>query len=172
MQSVGVEPGHIMIEPEGRNTAPAILSACFYSLEIDPDSILIVTPSDHVLPNVEAFHRSIRSGLRKVVEGNIVTFGIKPKKPETGYGYLELSSQDQNSPIKLSSFVKTNKKRSKDVRKGNYLWNSGMFMFRAKDMIALFRKHAAELVEPVLKSVELSKLDLGFVRLERAIQVQ
>ena len=91
LQQVGIDPGPILIEPEAKNTAPSILSASVFAHSTDQEAILLVAPSDHLIPSVKDFHRAIKVGLSKVQSGKIVTFGIKPTHPEIGYGYLELS---------------------------------------------------------------------------------
>ena len=103
-QEVGIDPGPVIIEPESKNTAPAILAACIYAIEKDPDAILLVAPSDHIIPNVKSFHKAIAAAQLSVEKGKIVTFGIKPNRPETGYGYLELleASNSGVSTVKVS----------------------------------------------------------------------
>ena len=91
LQEIGIDPGAILIEPEGRNTAPAILAAALYEYRENPDAILVVAPSDHVINDVDAFQLAIGEAYKVALDGQLVTFGIKPTHPETGYGYLELS---------------------------------------------------------------------------------
>lgn len=113
-----------IIESTPRNTAAAIAFAAFAS---DPDAILIVTPSDHIIDEMEHYEQSIKEAIEKASRGYIVTFGIVPTKPETGYGYIERKGEDV-----LSFREKPNKVSAKDfIEKGNFLWNSGMFCFKA-----------------------------------------
>ena len=105
LQEVGIDPGHILIEPEGKNTGPAILAASLYALKDDPDAVLLVAPSDHVILDEAEFHAAVNLGLSEAKSGNIVTFGITPDRPETGYGYLELASITNLYPVKLICFV-------------------------------------------------------------------
>ena len=118
------------------------------------NSIILIAPSDHLIPNVDDFHNAILKGLPKLFGGNIITFGIKPTRVETGYGYLELSNPTKTSVEKLKCFIeKPNKSIAKKmVASGSFLWNSGIYMFRAKDMISLFEKHAPKLTKLVKKS--------------------
>ncbi|MEC7760340.1 MAG: sugar phosphate nucleotidyltransferase, partial [Pseudomonadota bacterium] len=104
---VGIDPGAILIEPEGRNTAPAVLAAALQIARTDPDGIMLVAPSDHVVPDVEAFHAAVEAGLAAIDAGDLVTFGITPTRPETGYGYLELTGKPDGTgaPVKLSRFI-------------------------------------------------------------------
>lgn len=167
-QEVGIDPGPVIIEPESKNTAPAILAACIYAIEKDPDAILLVAPSDHIIPNVKSFHKAIAAAQLSVEKGKIVTFGIKPNRPETGYGYLELLEASNSGVSTVKSFIE---KPDMDTAKSmieaeNFLWNAGIFMFRAKDMTAAFKHHAAELVSSVKQAVKSGKPDLGFFRLD------
>ncbi len=91
LQAVGIDPGAILIEPKGRNTAPAVLVAALRAAALDPDAVLLVAPSDHVAPDVAAFHAAIERGLAAVRAGQLVTFGIQPSQAETAYVYLELA---------------------------------------------------------------------------------
>ena len=101
---VGIDPGPILIEPEGKNTAPAILAACLYSERTDPDEVFLVAPSDHLIPDKKRFHEALTLGLEEVNLGKIVTFGIKPKRPETGFGYLELSQETKELVIEIDKW--------------------------------------------------------------------
>ena len=124
LNDVGINPGSILVEPEFKNTAPAILAACLYLNNKNPDSILLVAPSDHLIPNLSSFYSLIKLGLNSVSDGKIVTFGISPTYPETGYGYLELTKgNNYNSEVsKVVSFIeKPNlEDASKMIEEGNY----------------------------------------------------
>jgi mannose-1-phosphate guanylyltransferase/mannose-6-phosphate isomerase len=97
LSEIGIDPGAILIEPESRNTAPAILAAALHLSQKDPEAIMLVAPSDHVVPDAAAFHRAIEKGLSAVAQGKLVTFGIKPTHAETAYGYLELTAEPDAS---------------------------------------------------------------------------
>ena len=169
LQEIEIDPGPILIEPEAKNTAAAILAACLFVQSKDEDAILLVAPSDHLIPDTQEFHAAVRLGLRYVETGKMVTFGIEPKYPETGYGYLELSSQsvDCHGVSDLKSFVeKPNIDEAANMlASGNYLWNAGIFLFRAADMIDAFRTHSQKTFDLVSKSVVNANTDLGFIRL-------
>lgn len=167
LQAIGIDPGAILIEPEGRNTAPAILAAALYAQAQDPDAVLLVAPSDHVVPDIAAFHAAVAQGLGPVAQGDLVTFGITPTHAQTAYGYLELSAQPDGAPVKLSRFVeKPDMARAAEMlAAGNFLWNAGIFLFKAADVIAAFEAHAADLMNPVRAAVTGAKPDLGFLRL-------
>lgn len=169
LAEVGIDPGAIIIEPEGRNTAPAILAAALHLLDGDPDAVMLVAPSDHVIPDVTVFHASILQGLAAVQKGDLVTFGIQPDRPETGYGYLELASQPDGSgtAVRLVRFVeKPDTARATEMlAKGTYLWNAGIFLFKAQDIVAAFEHHAPALCAPVRAALAEAATDLGFLRL-------
>lgn len=170
LSAIGIDPGAILIEPEGRNTAPAILAAALHVSVADPEAIMLVAPSDHVVPNTAAFHAAVEKGLTAVEAGKLVTFGIKPTHAETAYGYLELATQpdDTGAAVDLKQFVeKPDVGRAAEmVTAGTFMWNAGIFLFKAKDIIAAFAEHAPDLTAPVAAAVETAQVDLGFLRLE------
>ena len=169
LQEVGIDPGPILIEPEAKNTAAAILAASLFAQASDEGAVLLVAPSDHLIPDRADFHNAISVGLPQVQSGQMVTFGIKPTHPETGYGYLRLSRDilDQSGTARVESFVE--KPNSSDAEnmlaEGHYLWNAGIFLFRARDMIDAFRDFAPKSLELVGRAVGDASTDLGFLRL-------
>ncbi|CUH43018.1 mannose-1-phosphate guanylyltransferase/mannose-6-phosphate isomerase [Ruegeria atlantica] len=170
LQAIGIDPGTIMIEPEGRNTAPAVLAAALHAYAKDQSAILLVAPSDHVVPDAAEFQAAVARGLDAVAQGKLVTFGITPTHAETAYGYLELAagSGGDGAPVPLKKFVeKPDLARATEMLEaGNYKWNAGIFLFRAADIIAAFQTHAPDMIQPVKAAVEKSKQDLGFLRLD------
>ena len=167
LQGAGIDPGAVLIEPEGRNTAPAVLAAAIYACKSDPEATILIAPSDHIIPDALAFHAAICKGLKETENGRIVTFGITPTRPETGYGYVELYAASSGDAVPLKSFVeKPDAEAAKAMLDaGTYLWNAGIFLFRAKDMIAAFQAYAPELLGPVSDAIEQGHVDLGFFRL-------
>jgi mannose-1-phosphate guanylyltransferase/mannose-6-phosphate isomerase len=172
LQAVGIDPGAIVIEPEGRNTAPAVLAAALRAQAEDPEAVLLVAPSDHVVPDVAAFHAAVAQGLRAVAEGQLVTFGITPTHAETAYGYLELAESpgagaEPGATVPLKQFVeKPDAARAAQMlAAGNFKWNAGIFLFAAKDIIAAFKTHAPDLIPPVEAALQEAQVDLGFLRL-------
>lgn len=166
---VGIDPGPILIEPEAKNTAASILAASLFAVLSDKDAILLVAPSDHVIPDNNSFHEAILSGLYHVQNSKVVTFGIKPTHPETGYGYLELSL-DNYYPNETADVIKFIEKpdivnAKKMIANANFLWNSGIFLFAAKDMIEAFRTYAPKTLALVSNAVNQGTQDLGFLRL-------
>lgn len=164
---VGIDPGPILIEPEGRNTGPAVLAAALHLHQLDPQAVMLVVPSDHVIADVEAFHAAVSKGIAAAENGQIVTFGIKPTHAETAYGYLELAVEPNSGQVSLKGFVeKPSAERAAEmVAAGRFLWNAGIFLFSAKDIIAAFEAHAANLLEPVRSALKSGYADLGFFRL-------
>lgn len=165
---VGIDPGPILIEPEPKNTAPAILAAALYATKKIQDAILVVTPSDHVMPDKIAFHHAISEGLTVLKGGQFVTFGVTPTKPETGYGYLELSKPPEKKAVGISRFIEKPEMSSAQqmFESGNYLWNTGIFLFRALDIIDSFKKYSPDMLSSVKVAIEKGKSDLGFFRLD------
>ena len=168
LAGVGIDPGAIVIEPEGRNTAPAILAAALYLQAQDDDALMLVAPSDHVVPDAAAFRTAVRAGEDRAKAGDLVTFGIEPTHAETGYGYLELDSAPvDGQAVALRRFVE---KPDADAAQamlnaGNYLWNAGIFLFSTNTIVAAFKEHSSSLIDPVGRSLADAKVDLGFLRL-------
>ena len=167
LQEIGIIPSAVLIEPEGRNTAPAILAAALFEYQMNPDAILIVAPSDHVINNISAFQLAIEEAYKVALDGQLVTFGIKPTRPETGFGYLELSKISATKAVPLKAFVeKPDLNNAKKMfQSENFLWNSGIFLFQAKDVIEAFEKHSPSDLEAVNLSLKNSINDLSFCRL-------
>ena len=170
LQEVGIDPGPILIEPSAKNTAAAILAASVFAMNNDPDATLLVAPSDHVIPDTGAFHNAVKKGLDQVAHGQLVTFGITPTHPETGYGYLELS---KNTDVifdveRVARFIEKPDLENAErmLKSGNYLWNAGIFLFRARDMVAAFQAFDPSTLRLVTTSVSEAKADLGFLRLQ------
>ncbi len=166
-QDIGLTDARVVIEPALRNTAPAILVAALI-LEDDPDAMMLVAPSDHIMSDVEGFHTAVRAGAAAAKDGYLVTFGVKPDRPETAYGYLELSDTPSgNSPVKLESFTeKPDTETAKAlVAGGKHLWNAGLFLWRVRDILAAFEAHAPDMIAPCRKALADSEEDLGFLRL-------
>ena len=171
LRQVKVDPETIMIEPEAKNTAPAVLAAALQiEKETSPDSIMLVMPCDHYIPETSLFHEAVRAGIAiiKREDGCFVTFGAQPARPDTGYGYLHLSQPSQLKPVPLSEFVEkpTHDHAVKMVASGEFLWNMGIFMFKTRDIIAAFAEHCVDLKDCVSDAVRLAKNDLDFVRLD------
>lgn len=169
LAEIGVTPSAVMVEPFGRNTAPAVLAAALWVQKQDPNGVLLVMPSDHAIPDDAGFRATILKGMDAVNAGQIVTFGITPSRPETGYGYLELGQKpdETGNALPLTRFVeKPDLARAKAMlEQGNFLWNAGIFLFRVSDMLAAFAAHAPEVLAPVQAAVDGAQGDLSFLRL-------
>lgn len=169
LQEMGIDPGAVIIEPSARNTAPAVLAAALHAQSQDADALVLIAPSDHVMTDPESFHAALDEAVKAAASGNLVTFGIRPSKPETGFGYLKLASQPDGSgaAVALDAFVeKPDLETAKEmVADGSYLWNAGIFLFRAKDIVAAFKAHASTMAGQVEQAVDQAHADLGFLRL-------
>lgn len=169
LEQIDIRAIAVVIEPTGRNTAPAILAAALTVAANDPDGLLLVAPSDHVVPDAEAFGRAVDLGAPAARAGQIVTFGIAPTRAETGYGYMQVAGAG-DGPVKVERFVEKPdaENAARMIADGNYLWNAGIFLFSARTMIAAFEAHAPEFIKPVGDALEQAKMDLGFLRLAPA----
>ena len=105
LQRAGIDPGEVLIEPERRNTAASVLAAALYAQQRNSEATILIAPSDHVIADTLEFHRAIKIGLVEIEKGHIVTFGIKPTRPETGYGYLELVKSTVDKPVAVKRFI-------------------------------------------------------------------
>ena len=168
MQQIGIEPNHIVLEPVGRNTAPAILIASLLATQEDKNALLLIMPADHVISDSDKFRNDIASGVEAAKSGNIVTFGITPDHPNTGYGYIEtLSSSTELFDVK--SFVEKpdTKKAEEFLAAGNYYSNAGIFLFLAAGMIKAFKEHLPEMLKTCIESIDKASTDLDFLRLNK-----
>ncbi len=168
LDAIGVEPAEILLEPEPRDTAPAVLAAALRVVALDPEGMVLIAPSDHHIPDIEAFRDAVRAGLPVAEADGIVTFGIRPDRAETGYGYLELAEPPGDGPAPLRRFVEKPEAdaAAEMAASGRHLWNAGLFLARARDLVAAYRRHAPDLLVPVEAAVEGMRVDLGFLRLE------
>ena len=163
--SVGVND--IILEPVGRNTAPAIALAAFNALQKDKEAILLVLPADHDIRNVDAFHKAINAGLEQALNNQFVTFGIVPDSPEIGYGYIKaLSDVAVNEVSKIEKFVEKPDLQTaiNYLKEGGYYWNSGMFMFKAEEYLNALKEFAPEIYSASQKAINAAEIDMDFVR--------
>lgn len=168
--------GRIFLESAGRNTAPAIAVAALSQCETDPETILLVLPADHVISDGRVFHDTVLKGEELARSGALVTFGIVPDGPETGYGYiyagppLEEGGLSETGARRIGRFVEKPDRSTAEtyLASGDYLWNSGMFMFRADAVLAQLEQHAPEMVAACRQAVDKGEKDLDFFRLDAA----
>lgn len=168
-QQIGIKNPTILLEPVGRNTAPAIVAAALQSLRDSEDSTLLVLSADHVIQDVDAFHEAINIASQQVQSGKLATFGIVPTDANTGYGYIKSSEENNNGAYKVEEFVeKPDLKTAQTyLERGNYLWNSGMFMFKADVLIDELTTHSSDIVNSVNNAINNATQDLDFIRLEK-----
>lgn len=150
----GLGPVRLMIEPLARNTAPAILAAALEHATLDPETLLLVAPSDHAIPDAPAFRAAVEAGAEAARAGKIVTFGIRPTRAETGYGWLELAADPGDfvpRPLPLRRFVEKPKAPQAQAMldAGTFLWNAGIFLATAGTLVGAFAMLAPGLIAPV-----------------------
>ncbi|HAU5562567.1 TPA: mannose-1-phosphate guanylyltransferase/mannose-6-phosphate isomerase [Serratia fonticola] len=163
---------NIILEPVGRNTAPAIALAALNAIEQGDDPVLLVLAADHVIENRAAFHQAITTATQYAKQGHLVTFGIVPTGPETGYGYIQRGTQiagDENAPFGVQRFVeKPNLKTAEDyLASGEYYWNSGMFMFRAKRYLQELEKFRPDILEACQRAMANVKEGSDFISIDK-----
>lgn len=168
LQQVGAEPAAIILEPVGRNTAPAIAVAALEATRDGGDALLLVLPSDHVINNETAFRSAVQAAAAAAEAGKLVTFGIVPTGPETGYGYIKAA--DGQGLRAVERFVEKPDlgTATRYVSSGQYYWNSGMFLFKARDFLAELESHRPLIGAAVKEAVSKAYNDLDFCRLDEA----
>lgn len=169
LQEIGVR-AQIVLEPEGRNTAPAIALAAFLVAQHDPDTVLLVMPADHVIQDIAAFRAAVSHGVAAASEGRLVTFGIVPDRPETGYGYIR-SMRNGDSAVDVRSFVeKPDLETARGyVAGGEHFWNSGMFLFSAATYLDALSTHSPEIHDACRRSIAASSTSEDFLRPDEEI---
>ncbi len=165
LQLLGMQ-GEIVLEPVGRNTAPAIAVSAILCEEQDP--VLLVMPADHVLKPLDAFLRSVAQALPLAEQGMLVTFGVRPDRPETGFGYIRRGAPRDDGFLVDAFVEKPDEERARQYQEsGEYYWNSGMFMYKASALLAELEKFAPGIVASCRKAVASTVTDLDFVRLDK-----
>ncbi|HAG7716137.1 TPA: mannose-1-phosphate guanylyltransferase/mannose-6-phosphate isomerase [Escherichia coli] len=167
LRQFGVDDFQIILEPVGRNTAPAVALAALKSLELHGDHHMLVLAAYHAIQDIEAFHAAVLAAEQESVDNKLVTFGIVPTKPETGYGYIKKGEQVKNSVFKVNSFVeKPDLETAKNyLEQKCYLWNSGMFMFKASVYLDELKKFRPDILAACKESLSSASTDLDFIRL-------
>jgi mannose-1-phosphate guanylyltransferase/mannose-6-phosphate isomerase len=171
LRSLGIKPAAVVLEPIGRNTAPAIALAAHAALAADTgDSLLLVLPADHVIRNVEAFQRAVGVAAAAAVEGRLATFGIVPNAAETGYGYIRRGKLSGGA-YQIAEFVeKPDPPRAQQfLTSGEYYWNSGMFMMRARRYLEELEKFAPDIAAVCRSAFAAATRDLDFTRIDADI---
>jgi mannose-1-phosphate guanylyltransferase/mannose-6-phosphate isomerase len=168
MQEIGVDPLRLVLEPIGRNTAPAIAVAALILADIDPDAIMAVLPSDHVITDQAGFLAALESAGVAAAAGHLVTFGMKPTAPETGYGYIQRGAGLTPGSFKVERFIeKPDLERARAMTaQPEFLWNSGMFVFKATVFVDEIKRLCPDILTAAGKAIETAKADIDFLRLD------
>ncbi|SDY48430.1 mannose-1-phosphate guanylyltransferase/mannose-1-phosphate guanylyltransferase / mannose-6-phosphate isomerase [Jannaschia faecimaris] len=168
LERVGIPPAGILIEPEGRNTAPAAAAAALFAARSDPSALILLVPSDHAVPDPGAFRAAVEAGRGAAENGQIVTFGIAPTRAETGYGWLEAGEETAPGVHRLTKFIEKPDAARAEIlfADANNLWNAGVFLASAQTIIAAFRDHAPAILDAVQAALDAGTVDLGFTRLD------
>lgn len=170
MRQIDCRPAAIILEPVGRNTAPAVAAAAVRGEKTD--EVMLVLPADHVIKDQPAFHAAVKKGLVAAEAGNLVTFGIIPTAPETGYGYIRAAKTAKKADsLTIEAFVEKpdHKTAEKYLKAANYYWNSGMFMFKPSVLLAELKKHSPKIVPVCRRALAKGSNDADFVRLDKDI---
>jgi mannose-1-phosphate guanylyltransferase/mannose-6-phosphate isomerase len=171
LRAIGVTPRTIVLEPEGRNTAPAVATAALLARADGDDPCLLVLPADHLVADKAAFHEGIRTARANAESGALVTFGIPPVRPETGYGYIQRGAPlEDGKAFRVSRFVEKPDASTAEVLLacGDYLWNSGMFAFKASVYLEELKAHAPDILAACEAAAAGAKHDMDFTRLDPA----
>lgn len=174
LQGVGRNAERVLLEPASRNTAPALTLAALAAAQGDRDPILVVMPADHVIRDLERFRATVVSALQLALEGKIVTFGIVPKRPETGYGYirkgLEVSSPGGAEGFAIEAFVEKPDRTAalSYVSSGGYFWNSGLFVMLASVWLEAIARYSPGISDACRMASERGRADGEFFRFDRA----
>ena len=166
---LGVDPSAILLEPVGRNTAPAIAVAALQARADGSDPLILVMPSDHIIQNLSAFNAAVALAGEAASEGLLVTFGIVPDRAETGYGYVMAGDAINPTGVhRVARFVEKPQLEAAQayVASGQYCWNSGMFMFRASVFLLELARHRPDIREGAEKAWLKAHRDLEFIRLD------
>ena len=173
LRQIGREPAAIVLEPVGRNTAPAALIAALLAARQSEDALVLLLPSDQEIVDKERFLESARAGMEAAEQGKFITFGVKPTCAHTGYGYIEVEPGD-GRVLDVRRFVEkpTREVAEQYLRAGNFFWNAGMFLFSARAMIEAFERHMPSLVGPCRDALNRAREDLDFLRLDEEAYAQ
>ena len=169
LQQIGIKPQAILLEPTARNTGPAIAAAALWLLARDPDALMLVQPSDHVIASPADFHRGVMRGLAAAQEGRLVTFGIKPVRPDTGYGYIQRGEAlaGGDGVFSVDRFVEKPDRETAQrfVDSGAFFWNSGIFLLSARAYLGELSRINPAMLEACERAVRDGQEDLAFFRL-------
>lgn len=159
----------ILLEPMAKNTAPAIAAACCAAMKQDKDAVVVVLPSDHVIADVKAFQNAVKTAAVNAEKGYLVTFGIVPTFPSTGYGYVKAAGSETDGAYTLEKFVEKPclEKAQEYLASGEYAWNSGMFVFKASSFLEELKTHNPEMANLSIEAFEKASVETDFIRLDK-----
>jgi len=168
LRQTGIDDAGIILEPTPKNTAPAIALAAHEALRRNEEAMLLVLPADHLIEDIVSFHEAVKKASTAAEEGYLVTFGIVPQRPETGYGYIRRGQEKDNGTYDVAAFVeKPDESTAKEYLKtGEYYWNSGMFFFGAKEYLEELEEYAPDMAESCEKAFSRVRKDLDFLRID------
>jgi mannose-1-phosphate guanylyltransferase / mannose-6-phosphate isomerase len=170
LREIDITPASIVLEPMGRNTAPAAALAALIAAETGEDALLLLAPSDHVIADPAAFRATMMQGVPAAKDGALITFGVKPSGPHTGYGYIEVvEGEGAARPVKRFVEKPNQADAAAYVASGNFYWNAGIFLMSARTLLAAFEAHAPEILEGCKRALLRSGVDLDFVRLDAQV---
>ena len=163
LEEIGASAAKIVIEPEGRNTAPAACVAALIAADKDEDALVLLAPSDHMIGDKAGFARAVESGIEACEAGSLVVFGVEPDCPHTGYGYIETEAGNRVD-LEVKRFVEKPDAETAEqyLDAGGFYWNAGIFLFKARTMLDLLARYAPEIVEACRKALEGATDDLNF----------
>lgn len=166
LRQLDLQAGALILEPQGRNTAPAVALAALRAVVADPEAILLVLPADHLIRDVDAFVAAVDKALPLAREGRMMTFGVVPTAPETGYGYIKCGSALADGLYQLERFVeKPDAATARGyLESGGYLWNSGMFLLRAQSYLDELGRRAPDILSCCQQAMSAATVDMHFVR--------
>jgi mannose-1-phosphate guanylyltransferase / mannose-6-phosphate isomerase len=166
LQEIGLQAARIVLEPVNRNTAPAACVAALIAHQSDPDALVLLAPSDHVIGDDASFAASVRRGTDAARRGALVTFGVRPDCAHTGYGYIETDSgkSDQSGVFAVSCFIEKPSKEAAQtyLESGRFFWNAGIFLFGAQTLLRLFELHAPDILSACQRALDGADVDLNF----------
>jgi mannose-1-phosphate guanylyltransferase/mannose-6-phosphate isomerase len=166
LRELGIQPDTIVLEPMGRNTAPAAAIAALIASERDEDALLLLAPSDHVIADAAGFRETVLRGAPAARDGALITFGVKPDSPHTGYGYIE--ADGEGPALRVKRFVEKPNQTDAEayLASGRFFWNAGIFLMSARALLKAFEATAPDILDGCRRALNRAQIDLDFLRLD------